>query len=184
MTLKIKSAFLWHFNRCFCGISVGVFAKAIFIARMPQPLPCMSYPHCYGDSPETQPWNGSPSLRVSKSSCRCGIYAAGGCEDQLLYLPWHFLYFSPLPQGHGSLRPTLGIPIPKPTGGFLSGSGWRLGFSYFSKTSWEEYPLKIHFGTLFVYSWTTPIISCTWSKPSSTPSKRCMAPSGPFVPPS
>ena len=30
MTLKIKSALLWHFNRCFCGISVGVFAKAIF----------------------------------------------------------------------------------------------------------------------------------------------------------
>ena len=26
MTLKIKSALLWHSNRCFCGISVGVFA--------------------------------------------------------------------------------------------------------------------------------------------------------------
>src|SRR6187551_3910219 len=24
------------------------------------------------------------------------------------YLPWHCLYFFPLPQGHGSLRPTLG----------------------------------------------------------------------------
>jgi hypothetical protein len=25
-----------------------------------------------------------------------------------LALPWHFLYFLPLPQGQGSLRPTLG----------------------------------------------------------------------------
>ena len=25
----------------------------------------------------------------------------------LLYTPWHFLYFFPLPQGQGSLRPTL-----------------------------------------------------------------------------
>jgi hypothetical protein len=24
-----------------------------------------------------------------------------------LYVPWHFLYFFPLPQGQGSLRPTL-----------------------------------------------------------------------------
>jgi hypothetical protein len=24
-----------------------------------------------------------------------------------LYAPWHFLYFFPLPQGHGSLRPIL-----------------------------------------------------------------------------
>jgi hypothetical protein len=24
-----------------------------------------------------------------------------------LYTPWHFLYFFPLPQGQGSLRPTL-----------------------------------------------------------------------------
>src|SRR5262245_23042752 len=24
------------------------------------------------------------------------------------FVPWHFLYFLPLPQGHGSLRPTLG----------------------------------------------------------------------------
>jgi hypothetical protein len=23
-----------------------------------------------------------------------------------LHVPWHFLYFFPLPQGHGSLRPT------------------------------------------------------------------------------
>ena len=30
MTLKIKSALLCHFNRRFCGISVGVFAKAFF----------------------------------------------------------------------------------------------------------------------------------------------------------
>lgn len=25
----------------------------------------------------------------------------------VLYAPWHFLYFFPLPQGQGSLRPTL-----------------------------------------------------------------------------
>ena len=25
------------------------------------------------------------------------------------FAPWHFLYFFPLPQGQGSLRPTLGI---------------------------------------------------------------------------
>ncbi len=24
-----------------------------------------------------------------------------------IYTPWHFLYFLPLPQGQGSLRPTL-----------------------------------------------------------------------------
>ena len=31
MTRKIKSALLRHFNRCFCGISVGVFARVILI---------------------------------------------------------------------------------------------------------------------------------------------------------
>ena len=35
MTLKIKSALLWHFNRCFCGISVGVFAvsQSVYLRR-------------------------------------------------------------------------------------------------------------------------------------------------------
>ena len=27
--------------------------------------------------------------------------------DHSYYAPWHFLYFFPLPQGQGSLRPTL-----------------------------------------------------------------------------
>ena len=27
----------------------------------------------------------------------------------LVYIPWHFLYFRPLPHGHGSLRPTFGL---------------------------------------------------------------------------
>ena len=50
MTPKIKSALLWHFNRCFCGISVGVFAKAIFthdrICRIRKRRPLWS-PLCY-----------------------------------------------------------------------------------------------------------------------------------------
>ena len=29
--------------------------------------------------------------------------------DPAIYLPQHCLYFFPLPQGHGSLRPTFGI---------------------------------------------------------------------------
>jgi hypothetical protein len=29
-------------------------------------------------------------------------------HDIAVYAPWHFLYFFPLPQGHGSLRPSLG----------------------------------------------------------------------------
>ena len=28
-------------------------------------------------------------------------------QRRVLYVPWHFLYFFPLPQGQGSLRPTL-----------------------------------------------------------------------------
>ena len=28
-------------------------------------------------------------------------------RSESLYTPWHFLYFFPLPQGQGSLRPTL-----------------------------------------------------------------------------
>jgi hypothetical protein len=31
----------------------------------------------------------------------------GGAAILLLHAPWHFLYFFPLPQGQGSLRPTL-----------------------------------------------------------------------------
>ena len=40
--------------------------------------------------------------------CRTVKLTRGGEVDAaiLLYIPWHFLYFFPLPQGHGSLRPT------------------------------------------------------------------------------
>lgn len=37
--------------------------------------------------------------------------------------PWHFLYFFPLPQGHGSLRPTF---CPTTTGWALPGGGGAL----------------------------------------------------------
>ena len=30
-----------------------------------------------------------------------------GRQRRILQVPWHFLYFFPLPQGQGSLRPTL-----------------------------------------------------------------------------
>ena len=39
--------------------------------------------------------------------------------DRYHYLPQHFLYFRPLPQGHGSLRPALtltGTPSPRTSG--------------------------------------------------------------------
>ena len=32
-------------------------------------------------------------------------------------MPWHCLYFLPLPQGHGSLRPTLGTVATPPNDG-------------------------------------------------------------------
>ncbi len=32
----------------------------------------------------------------------------GICQSLFRYLPQHFLYFLPLPQGHGSFRPTVG----------------------------------------------------------------------------
>ena len=38
--------------------------------------------------------------------------AAGGAHAA----PWHFLYFLPLPQGHGSLRPTFSTDPPEAPG--------------------------------------------------------------------
>ena len=39
----------------------------------------------------------------------CDFWCASGIERSFAYAPapWHFLYFLPLPQGQGSLRPTL-----------------------------------------------------------------------------
>src|SRR4029077_10197190 len=49
----------------------------------------------------------SPSPGITNSgrgffSCQCGQ------ESHAAFAPWHFLYFRPLPHGHGSFRPTLG----------------------------------------------------------------------------
>jgi hypothetical protein len=46
--------------------------------------------------------------RQESVKCRTVALTRGREVDAaiLLYTPWHFLYFFPLPQGHGSLRPT------------------------------------------------------------------------------
>src|SRR3954468_20765049 len=44
--------------------------------------------------------------------------------------PWHFLYFLPLPHGHGSLRPTFGWSrrtVLTPASSPPTRGGWRLG---------------------------------------------------------
>ena len=59
-------------------------------------------------------WRYRPRFEDGKPSPFChGVvikYERSVFENQpvALALPWHFLYFLPLPQGHGSLRPTLG----------------------------------------------------------------------------
>src|ERR1700734_482913 len=45
----------------------------------------------------------------------CGT-AFRGPADRQFYAPWHFLYFLPLPQGQGSLRPTLSPVVRRCTG--------------------------------------------------------------------
>ena len=54
------------------------------------------------------------AVALNTPSCRrraafrqslCIFYELRGCCTS--YAPWHFLYFLPLPQGQGSLRPTL-----------------------------------------------------------------------------
>src|SRR3954451_10296979 len=47
---------------------------------------------------------GRPPRRGAWIRLRSPHQASGEVVDA----PWHFLYFLPLPQGHGSLRPTFG----------------------------------------------------------------------------
>ena len=51
---------------------------------------------------------GSSRFMASMADDRPTTYAAEGCfsSTQTDYLPQHFLYFFPLPQGHGSFLPT------------------------------------------------------------------------------
>src|SRR6266516_290994 len=50
---------------------------------------------------------GSPAhARHASTGQKPGTRKAG---PYLAYAPWHFLYFLPLPQGQGSLRPTFPI---------------------------------------------------------------------------
>ena len=52
-------------------------------------------------------------MRCGAVSCSGSLSHHGDAEGprpssaEPLYVPWHFLYFFPLPQGQGSLRPTL-----------------------------------------------------------------------------
>ena len=55
-----------------------------------------------------------------------GPLQAAACHG---YLPWHFLYFMPEPQKHGSLRPTLGAPDWTPLSeSTVSSPFWRIIF--------------------------------------------------------
>jgi hypothetical protein len=38
------------------------------------------------------------------------VHSLGSQAANYAATPWHFLYFLPLPHGHGSLRPTFGAP--------------------------------------------------------------------------
>ena len=50
------------------------------------------------------------SVRVSiqSSQCSTSAYVVAALAPACALAPWHFLYFLPLPHGHGSLRPTFG----------------------------------------------------------------------------
>src|SRR5688572_10387354 len=51
------------------------------------------------------------SLRVRSAAIFCSDTASIGSHPGEIGCPmWHFLYFFPLPQGHGAFRPTL-LPI-------------------------------------------------------------------------
>lgn len=55
-----------------------------------------------------------PSLPMFRPASRCQSlhipypYSGGRRPTKRDYFPWHFLYFFPDPQGHGSFRPTFG----------------------------------------------------------------------------
>src|SRR5687767_14210892 len=51
------------------------------------------------------------------------------------YAPWHFLYFLPLPHGHGSLRPTFGSGRTNGSMGSPSSSSSSSSSSPFSSSS-------------------------------------------------
>ena len=75
-----------------------------------------------------------------------------GLYDQMILLFYstlfmqQFLYFFPLPHGHGSLRPIFtffskGTPFEAPARYGFFGNGRRCGFSNSSKISWGVLPL-------------------------------------------
>src|SRR5206468_7586952 len=60
----------------------------------------------------TGPGRRGPSGCSAPPPRRVGPGGQWGCRRaQTRCLPQHFLYFRPLPQGHGSLRPTLGASL-------------------------------------------------------------------------
>jgi hypothetical protein len=52
-------------------------------------------------------WMGSVAENDNSHHGECKRVYAHAADPPLPHAPWHFLYFFPLPQGQGSLRPTL-----------------------------------------------------------------------------
>src|SRR5579863_1190894 len=66
--------------------------------------------------PDLLVWNGGRGDRsfrpfTDRVGKNRGAGNDGQEQQQRSHAPWHFLYFFPLPQGQGSLRPTLGPPF-------------------------------------------------------------------------
>ena len=55
---------------------------------------------------ETSTWAGRTSDFWGTSRTSSKVRASGNLSSSIQPTPWHFLYFFPLPQGQGSLRPT------------------------------------------------------------------------------
>lgn len=53
-------------------------------------------------------WMGKPQIGELEKGCFPVLYRPGLMEDDFRFFKQHFLYFFPLPHGHGSFRPTLG----------------------------------------------------------------------------
>src|SRR3989338_2870135 len=60
-----------------------------------------------GENPHICPREGKDQQQ-RRAKREKPISGSGTNTEGDVYCPWHFLYFLPLPQGQGSLRPTFG----------------------------------------------------------------------------
>src|ERR1700704_6987527 len=107
------------------ALSSGTFSRILRVSRVETSTCVGSTVECCGTSRTSSNVSAvaiavSVGRRVSEPAFNSIEVLAGGSEDPPLHYgllqpaqhhapaPWHFLYFFPLPHGHGSLRPTFG----------------------------------------------------------------------------